>query len=107
MQGARVSAIRVDARGGTQSAREAITAGPAMRQFHQGDKLIFAYSIYNAAAHLPQLTTQTRIFRDGKLLLTGELAPRWHWGFNFSFETATAGIRDREYELTGGVSHVT
>lgn len=42
---------------------------------------------------------------EGKLLLTGELAPRWHWGFNFSFETAISGIRDREYELTGGISY--
>jgi VWFA-related protein len=61
---------------GTQeSAREAISAGPAVRQFHQGDKLIFAYSIYNAATHLSQLTTQTRIFRNGKLLLTGTASP--------------------------------
>ena len=54
--------------------REAITAGPAVRQFHQGDKLIFAYSIYNAplgeATHLPQLSTHARIFRDGKLVFT-------------------------------------
>jgi hypothetical protein len=57
-----------------QDAREAISAGPAVRQFHQGDKLIFAYSIYNAqqnvATRLP-LTAQTRIFRDGKLIFTG------------------------------------
>jgi VWFA-related protein len=59
----------------SQNAREAISAGPALRQFHQGDKVLFAYSVYNAqqndATHLPQLTTQTRVFRDGKLLFTG------------------------------------
>ena len=37
--------------------------------------MLFAYSVYNAqqndATHLPQLTTQTRVFRDGKLLFTG------------------------------------
>jgi VWFA-related protein len=58
-----------------QDGREAITAGPAVRQFRQGDKLLFAYSIYNAqqneSTHLPQLTAQARIFRDGKLLFTG------------------------------------
>jgi VWFA-related protein len=58
-----------------QDGREAINAGPAVRQFRQGDKLIFAYSIYNAAlseaTHLPQLSTQARIFRDGKLVFTG------------------------------------
>ena len=42
---------------------------------------------------------------EGKLLLTDEFAPRWHWGLNLSFETAIAGIRDREYELTGGISY--
>lgn len=42
---------------------------------------------------------------EGKLLLTDQLAPRWHWGLNLSFETAIAGIRDREYELTGGISY--
>ena len=61
--------------GAQQTAREAINAGPAVRQFHQGDRLLFAYSIYNAAAHLPQLTTQTRIFRNGKLLFTGPASP--------------------------------
>ena len=59
-----------------QNARDAIIAGPAVRQFRQGDKLIFAYSIYNAqqneVTHQPQLMTQTRIFRDGKLVFTGQ-----------------------------------
>jgi len=58
--------------------REAITAGPAVRQFHSGDKLIFAYSIYNAAlnetTHLPQLSAVARIFRDGKLVFTGPVS---------------------------------
>ena len=61
-----------------QNGREAITAGPAVRQFHSGDKLIFAYSIYNAAlneaTHLPQISTLARIFRDGKLVFTGPLS---------------------------------
>ena len=61
-----------------QNGREAISAGPAVRQFRQGDKLLFAYSIYNAqqneSTHLPQLTAQARIFRDGKLLFTGSPA---------------------------------
>ena len=61
-----------------QNGREAITGGPAVRQFHAGDKLIYAYSIYNAAlnetTHLPQLGAQARIFRDGKLVFTGPLS---------------------------------
>ena len=42
---------------------------------------------------------------ETKLLFTGEFAPRWHWGVNLSFETAIAGIRDHEYEITGGISY--
>lgn len=61
-----------------QAAREAITGGPAVRQFHSGDKLIYAYSIYNAAlnetTHLPQLSALARIFRDGKLVFTGPVS---------------------------------
>jgi hypothetical protein len=64
---------------GPQSAREAISAGPALRQFHQGDTLLFGWLIFNPkpneATHLPQLTTQTRVFRDGKLLFTGAASP--------------------------------
>ena len=42
---------------------------------------------------------------EGKLLLTDELAPRWHWGVNLSFETEIAGPRSREYEITAGLSY--
>jgi VWFA-related protein len=49
---------------------EEISNGPGVRRFHQGSTLVFAYAIYDAlidqATHQPQLTTQTRIFRDGK-----------------------------------------
>ena len=39
------------------------------------------------------------------MLLTDELAPRWHWGVNLSFETEISGPRSREYEITAGVSY--
>jgi hypothetical protein len=42
---------------------------------------------------------------EGKLLLTDEFAPRWHWGVNLSFETEISGPRSREYEITAGVSY--
>ncbi len=62
-----------------QDGRDAITAGPAVRQFRSGDKLLFAYSIYNAqqkqSTSLPQLTAQTLIFREGKLVFTGAPGP--------------------------------
>lgn len=55
-----------------------ISSSPAVRQFHAGSRLLFACSIYNAqlnpSTHLPQLTVQTRVFRDGKIVLaTNEL----------------------------------
>jgi VWFA-related protein len=48
----------------------------AMRRFHQGSDLLFAYVIYKAerekATNLPRLTSQVRMFRDGKLLYVGD-----------------------------------
>ena len=62
-----------------QNGENIINSGPAVRQFHQGDKVIFAYSVYNAqqdpSTHSPQLTAQTRIFRDGKAVFSGNSAP--------------------------------
>jgi VWFA-related protein len=59
--------------------QDAISSGPAVRQFRQGDKIIFAYSIYNAqqdpSTHSPQLTAQTRIFRDGKVVFKTDPNP--------------------------------
>jgi len=54
---------------------DAISSGPAVRQFRAGNSIIFAYSIYGAptdpSTRLPKLTTQTRIFREGKAVYTG------------------------------------
>ncbi len=44
----------------------------------------------SSAAHLPQLTSQTRIFLDGKLIYTGEIVP-----------LAVAGQADLQ-RITGG-----
>lgn len=55
-----------------------ITAGPAVRKFHQGAPLLAVYAVYNALvnkAKLPQLTSHYRIFRDGKAVFTGIAAP--------------------------------
>lgn len=57
---------------------ELVTAGPGVRRFHAGAKVLFAYSIYNAnvgPGKATQLTRQTRIFRDGKPVFSGEAAP--------------------------------
>jgi VWFA-related protein len=54
-------------------------AGPAVRRLRHGMVLDYGYVIYNAqlekATNKPQLTTQLRLFRDGKVLFTGRVAP--------------------------------
>jgi hypothetical protein len=56
-----------------------ITAGPAVRQFRRGSNLIAVYAVYNAlldkTTNLPRLTMQTRMFRDGKSIFTGDPTP--------------------------------
>ena len=42
---------------------------------------------------------------ETKLLFTGEICPRWHWGANLSYETELAGSRNHEYKITGGISY--
>jgi len=54
-------------------------AGPAVRRFRQNTRLALAYVIYNArldkATGLPQLTAQTRIYRDGQPVFSGKEQP--------------------------------
>lgn len=42
---------------------------------------------------------------EARLLLGGEMAPRWHWGSNLAGEFQLGGEREYEYQLTGGVSY--
>jgi len=62
-----------------ESAKPEITGNPALRRVQQGSTLVYAYVVYKAlvdtATHLPQLSTQTRIFRDGKSIFTGNAVP--------------------------------
>jgi hypothetical protein len=50
-----------------------------MRRFHQGTNLVFVYAVYNArldnTTRVPQLTTQTRVFREGKPIFAGNPVP--------------------------------
>ena len=59
--------------------RDASLGNPAWRQFKQGSTLVFAYAIYNAtldsATQLSRLTSQARVFRDGKVIFTGNPEP--------------------------------
>jgi hypothetical protein len=42
---------------------------------------------------------------EGKLLLGGELAPRWHWGSNLVFEHEVSGAQENSHEWTTGLSY--
>jgi hypothetical protein len=44
-------------------------------------------------------------FLEGKLLLGGEMASRWHWGMNFVTEQETGGAREISNEWTTGISY--
>ncbi|HEV2800898.1 MAG TPA: VWA domain-containing protein [Pyrinomonadaceae bacterium] len=54
-------------------------ASPAVRRFRQRAPLALGYAVYNArldkATGRPQLTTQTRIYRDGELFFSGKEQP--------------------------------
>jgi VWFA-related protein len=51
-------------------------ASVAMRRFQRGMMMQYGYVIYNAkATPAPQLTTQIRLFREGKLVFTGKWTP--------------------------------
>ena len=48
--------------------------GPAVRRFHQGANAVFAYMIYNGNQSA-QLTAQTRVFHDGKMIFSSDPVP--------------------------------
>jgi VWFA-related protein len=58
---------------------EDVLAGPAVRRLRPGMTLGYAYLIYNAkldkATGRPQLVSQTRVFREGKLVYDGAEQP--------------------------------
>jgi len=58
---------------------DVVTSGPAVRQFTSGTNAAFAYSIYNAvldpSSHGAELTTQVRVFRDGKQVYSSNPLP--------------------------------
>jgi hypothetical protein len=65
---------------GTEEAEAAldVQTDTALRRFRRGTILSFGFVVYNAkseAGKPPQLTTQTRIFRDGKLFFEGSAKP--------------------------------
>ena len=42
---------------------------------------------------------------EGKVLLGGELAPKWHGGLNLVFERGLGGEKANVYEVTAGISY--
>jgi VWFA-related protein len=79
LSGIVLSGISMDA--ATKNSREEPTpqAGPAVRRLKHGMVLDYGYVVYNAAldrsTNSPQLTTQLRVFRDGKPIFSGRVTP--------------------------------
>ena len=71
----------VDSKGAANDAPLAFNqlSNPALRRFKSGTNLLFGYAIYNARvdkqANSPNLSTQTKIFREGKVVYEGPLKP--------------------------------
>lgn len=68
-----------DATGAGQQPTADPMSAAAVRRFKQNSQADFFYFIYNAkldpATRRPQLTTQFRLFRDGKIVHTGAVVP--------------------------------
>jgi VWFA-related protein len=56
-----------------------ITSVPSIRQYPAGGVLAYSYNVYNAkldpATKKPKLTTQLRLYKNGKLLIEGKETP--------------------------------
>ena len=71
----------VDSKGSANDAPLAFNqlSNPALRRFKSGTNLLFGYAIYNARidkqANTANLSTQTKIFRDGQIVYEGPLKP--------------------------------
>jgi VWFA-related protein len=63
----------------TDESAEPVANGPAVRQFHEGSAVTFAYSIYNARRST-ELSTQLQLFRDGVNVFTGPAVAIDHAG---------------------------
>lgn len=88
---------------------ESVTDGPS--QTGESVELRYAFADWNKIWGNPTLYVEWSRLEDEadaietKLLLGGEIAPRWHWGVNFSDELNTGGARENEIEVTGGISY--
>jgi hypothetical protein len=88
---------------------ESVDDGPT--QTGESVELRYAFAEWNKIWGNPTLYGEWSRLEDEpdaiefKLLLGGEIAPRWHWGMNISDELNTGGARENEIEITGGVSY--
>ena len=80
-------------------------------QLGESVELRYAFAKWNEIWGNPTLYAEWSRLEDEsdaiefKLLLGGEIAPRWHWGVNLSDELNTGGRREIEIEITGGISY--
>jgi hypothetical protein len=88
---------------------ESETDGPT--RIGESIELRYAFAEWNRIWGNPTIYVEWSRLEDEsdaievKLLLGGEIAPRWHWGVNFSDELSTGGDRANEIEITARVSY--
>lgn len=79
---------------------------PAVRRFRRGSTLDYGFYIYNAksdhAGGRPQLQTQMRLFRDGKLVYEGKVLPFDAQLLNSSGDVGAGGKLQLGKEMTPG-----
>jgi hypothetical protein len=84
----------------------AVASGPAMRRFSQGSTVAFGYAIYNAmiekSTHLPNLSVQTRVFREGKSVFSSKATPLDLQGQNDLQRITGASVLQLGPELSPG-----
>ena len=77
-QPAAASSSVADAKEGAVESRGDPAASPSVRRFRSNTLFDYGYVVYNARAERgrpPQLFSQTRLFRDGRLVYTGQELP--------------------------------
>jgi hypothetical protein len=77
----------------------------SLRQFKRGTILRYGYEIYNAKldpARKPQITTQIRVFRDGKVVYEGKNLPVDTAGQNDLQRIKTLGALNLGIDMEAG-----
>jgi hypothetical protein len=89
----------------SDEARSTPQGDTSLRRFKRGTVLRYGFEIYNAkldAAQKPQMTTQIRIFRDGKSIFEGNQVPLVPVGQDYTQKVSSVGAFSLGNQLLPG-----